>query len=73
MNSFFEVTEEDIKIVATRMGLSLSDEQIDKLMGELDLDFESELVHIDSLNEQTDKVLDLLQVQISELVKEGGL
>lgn len=70
MHTFFEVTTDDIVIVAARLGKALSVEQASDIMDELDLsEIESAAEYGNDLEEQTSLVYEEINKQLTVFFK----
>lgn len=66
MSNFFEVSPDDIILVAKRIGKEIDENKSSEIMLELDLFFDKELQYTDDISEQTDIVYDLIEAQLKE-------
>lgn len=66
MSTFFEITKEDVKIVLDKMNISISDEEVNDLFDDIDINLESELKNVTDLNDQIEIVHALIEKSIVE-------
>lgn len=66
MSNFFEVTIEDIVLVAGRLSKDITEEEAEEIMDSLELDFDKDCQYTDDLEEQTNIVYDSLENQLKK-------